>query len=207
MKHLVSRSRWLLVAALSALLAAPASFAASAALGEAAPDFTLPDSHGNQVSLTDHKGKTVILEWTNHDCPYVRKHYNGGNMQALQQDMTDRGVVWLSVISSRPGSQGYVEAAEANELTASRDAHPTAVLFDPAGDVGRAYGATATPHMYVIQPDGLLAYMGAIDDKPSSRASSLDGAHNYVRAAMADLDAGRPVADPQTTAYGCSVKY
>lgn len=197
----------LATACLLAIASLPTAMANSATLGETAPEFSLPDSHGNTVSLSSQRGKTVILEWTNHDCPYVRKHYGAGNMQALQKEMTDQGVVWLSVISSRPGSQGHVEAAEANALTESRDAHPTAVLLDPDGDVGRAYGARTTPHMYIIDAEGQLVYMGAIDDKPSARKSSLDGAHNYVRAAMSDLDAGRPVAVAQTTAYGCSVKY
>lgn len=188
------------------LLFAQTSFAAPS-VGQPAPDFSLPDSYGKTHELADYLGKTVILEWTNHDCPYVRKHYESNNMQTLQKEMTDNGVVWLSVISSRPGSQGYVEAAEANELTASRSAHPTAVLFDPAGDTGRAYDARTTPHMYIIDPQGELIYMGAIDDQPSARASSLEGANNYVRAAMEDLKAGRKVETAQSTPYGCSVKY
>src|SRR5262245_33466218 len=125
--------------------------AAQARIGGAAPAFTLTDSNGNSVSLADFKGKLVVLEWTNHDCPYVRKHYGGQAMQGLQKKWTTRGVVWLSVISSAPGEQGYVTPEQANKLTVDRGAHPTAVLFDPKGSVGRSYGATVTPHMYVIK--------------------------------------------------------
>ena len=126
----------------------------------------------------------MVLEWTNHDCPYVRKHYETGNMQALQKEATEQGIVWLTIISSAPGTQGYVSAGEANELTSSRRAIPTAVLFDPTGTTGKTYGATNTPHMYVIDKTGVLVYMGAIDDQPSTRKSSVQGANNYVRAAL-----------------------
>lgn len=194
-----------LLAAGSLLLAQ--TLLAAPSIGEPAPAFSLEDSYGKTHKLADFLGKTVVLEWTNHDCPYVRKHYESNNMQTLQKEMTDQGVVWLSVISSRPGSQGYVEAAEANELTATRSAHPSAVLFDPAGDTGRAYDARTTPHMYIIDPQGTLVYMGAIDDQPSTRASSLEGANNYVKAAMEDLKAGREIQVAQSTPYGCSVKY
>jgi len=192
--------------ALTWLALAQTSLAAPS-LGKPAPDFSLPDSFGNTHELSDYAGKTVVLEWTNHDCPYVKKHYKSNNMQTLQKELTDQGVVWFSVISSKPGSQGYVEADKANELTTSRSAHPTAVLFDPAGDTGRAYGARTTPQMFIIDPQGTLVYMGAIDDQPSARASSLEGANNYVRAAMEDLKAGREIQVAQSTPYGCSVKY
>ena len=172
-----------------------------------APEFSGLTTSGETVSLADLKGKTVVLEWTNHDCPYVRKHYGSNNMQALQKETTADGVVWLSVISSAPGTQGYVEAAEADELTASRDASPTAVILDPEGTIGKAYAARTTPHMYVIDPDGVLRYKGGIDDKPSSSKSSIEGAYNYVRAALADMVAGNAIADPVTRPYGCSVKY
>lgn len=185
----------------------PQAASANLNVGESAPDFVLTDSHGETHALSDYRGRTVILEWTNHDCPYVRKHYGGDNMQALQKEYTDQGAVWLTVISSKPGAQGYVEPEKANELTETRDAHPSAVLLDPAGDVGRAYGAKTTPHMYIVDTEGTLRYQGAIDDKPSARPASLEGATNYVRAAMADLEAGRPVQTAETTAYGCSVKY
>lgn len=180
---------------------------ANPVVGEAAPDFDVVDSNGDLHSLSDYLGQRVILEWTNHDCPYVRKHYGSGNMQALQQEAVDAGYVWLSIISSAPGQQGYVSGEEANALTASRGAVPSAVLLDPAGDVGRLYDARTTPHMYVIDEVGTLRYMGAIDDQPTTRRSSVDIANNYVRAAMANLEAGEDVATTETTAYGCSVKY
>jgi len=183
------------------------SAVANPIVGEVAPDFTLIDSNGEEQTLSDYLGQRVILEWTNHDCPYVRKHYSTGNMQQLQQDMTEAGVVWLSVISSAPGRQGYVSGEEANDLTASRGAFPTAVAFDPEGNVGHAYDARATPGMYLIDEAGVLRYMGAIDDQPTTRRSSVEGATNYVRLAVADLDAGGEVQIPETTQYGCSIKY
>jgi hypothetical protein len=137
----------------------------------------------------------------------VRKHYESGNMQALQKEITAQGVVWLTLISSSPGTQGYVSPKQADGLTASRKASPTAVLLDPTGVVGKAYGATNTPHMYVIDKAGLLVYAGAIDDRPTTRHADIQGAHNYVRAALADMAAGRAVQTPVTRAYGCTVKY
>lgn len=193
--------------ALFALLSFVSFAQASVSTGETAPDFSLTGSDGKTYQLSDYRDKTVILEWTNHDCPYVRKHYEFGNMQSLQKKFTEEGVIWLSVISSRPGAQGYVTADQANQLTKTRGAQPTSVLLDPKGDVGRMYGARTTPHMYIIQPGGKLVYQGAIDDRPSARKSSLQGANNYVLAAMDDLKAGRAVQVAQTSAYGCSVKY
>lgn len=192
---------------LAVMLFSPTAWSAALSIGQMAPQFSLPDSDGKIQSLKDYKGKTVILEWTNDGCPYVQKHYDSNNMQSLQKEMTDKGIVWFSVISSKPGAQGYVTGDKANQLTSSRNAHPTAVLLDPAGQVGRTYGAKTTPHMYIINPEGKLVYQGAIDNKPSARASSLNGATNYVRAAMTDLNAGQPVKVAETTAYGCSVKY
>lgn len=188
-------------------LAFGASASARVTTGEPAPDFSLPGSDGKQYTLSDLRGNKVILEWTNDGCPYVRKHYSSANMQGLQKQTTEAGVIWLSIISSKPGSQGHVDAAGARQLTESRDAHPTSVLLDPAGDVGRQYGAKTTPHMYVIDEQGKLVYQGAIDDKPSARQSSLQGARNYVLAALDDMAAGRPVQQAETTPYGCSVKY
>ena len=207
MTQALSTARSTLAAALTAaaLLAGPVS--AAPTVGEAAPAFTLPDTLGTVHALEDFAGKTVVLEWTNHDCPYVRKHYESGNMQATQRDATGDGVVWLSVISSKPGSQGHVSPARADELTATRDAAPTAVLPDPAGDVGRAYAARTTPHMYVIDGDGTLVYMGGIDDRPTANIADIDGATNYVRNALAALDAGAQVDPAVTRPYGCSVKY
>jgi len=181
--------------------------AAVAKVGETAPAFTTTATTGQGVSLADQRGKIVVLEWTNHDCPYVRKHYESGNMQALQKEITGQGVVWLTLISSSPGTQGYVTPKQADELTSARKANPTAVLLDSTGVVGRAYGATNTPHMYVIDKAGLLVYGGAIDDRPTTRRSDVQGAHNYVRAALEDMGAGRPVQTPVTRAYGCTVKY
>ena len=175
--------------------------------GSVAPAFTLASAGGGKTSLADFKGKTVVLEWTNHECPFVKKHYSSGNMQKLQKEAAGAGVVWLTIISSAPGEQGAVSAEEANRLTASRGATPAQVLFDPDGKVGRAYGARATPHMYVIAPDGKLAYLGAIDDKPGTDVAEVQGARNYVREALAELSSGKPVSAPQTRAYGCAIKY
>jgi len=189
-----------------ALVGVPRAHAAPS-VGKAAPAFTTASTAGPSVSLADLRGKLVVLEWTNHDCPYVRKHYDTGNMQTLQREAVGQGVVWLTLISSSPGTQGFVSASEANELTEKRKAAPTAVLLDPTGAVGKAYGATNTPHMYVITREGVLAYMGAIDDRPTSRRADVQGANNYVRAALAAVAAGQPVATPITRAYGCTVKY
>jgi peroxiredoxin len=189
------------------ILASPAWAAGVAKVGETAPVFNAAATSGRSVSLADQRGKIVILEWTNHDCPYVRKHYDSGNMQTLQKEITAQGVVWLTLISSSPGTQGYVSPKEADELTASRKANPTAVLLDPSGAVGKAYGATNTPHMYIVDKAGLLVYAGAIDDRPTTRRADVQGAHNYVRAALEDMAAGRAVQTPVTRAYGCTVKY
>jgi len=180
---------------------------ATPTIGAPAPDFTLVDSNGTEQSLSDYLGQRVVLEWTNHGCPYVGKHYGTGNMQSLQREVTEAGVAWLSIISSAPGRQGYVSGEEANNLTATRGAYPTAVLFDPDGHVGHAYDARTTPGMYVIDEAGILRYMGAIDDQPTARRSSVEGANNYVREALADLDAGREVQIAETQQYGCSIKY
>jgi len=192
-------------------LLAPARVAADtsaqARIGASAPNFTLTDSNGRSVSLADFKGKTVVLEWTNHECPYVRKHYGGRNMQALQKKWTAHGIVWLTLISSRPGAQGFVQGLEANKLTQEREAAPTAVLLDPQGGVGRSYGALVTPHMYVIGGDGTLVYMGGIDDKPSTRLEDLKTAKNFVDAALSELAAGQPVSVKISRPYGCTIKY
>jgi peroxiredoxin len=181
--------------------------AAQVRIGAPAPAFTLTDSNGRMLSLAELKGKTVVLEWTNHDCPYVGKHYRGNNMQALQKKWTEQGVVWLSVISSGPGKEGHVSPQQANKLTADRGAAPTAVLLDPTGKVGRAYGAKTTPHMYVINGEGTLVYMGGIDDKPTARLKDLQGARNFVDQALSEIAQGKPVSVSSSRAYGCSVKY
>lgn len=206
--HAITRpSRFLLPAVVAALLVAAAPATAGPAVGKPAPDFVGTDSAGKAQRLSDYRGRTVILEWTNHECPYTVKHYKSGNMQALQKDTTKDGAVWLSVISSAPGEQGYVEADRANELTETRAAEPSAVILDPEGTIGRLYAAKTTPQMFVIDADGTLTYMGAIDDEPSNWGSDPLNAKNYVRLALADMDAGRPVAEPSTRPYGCSVKY
>ncbi len=176
-------------------------------IGAPAPDFKAVDSNGRTVSLADFKGKTVVLEWTNDECPFVLKHYNAASMQATQKKWTAKDVVWLSVISSAPGEQGFADGAKANRLTTDRGAAPSAVLLDPAGDLGRIYKAQTTPHMFVVKPDGMLAYMGGIDDKPSTNAADLKTAKNFVDAALADLAEGRPVAVASARPYGCTVKY
>jgi peroxiredoxin len=175
--------------------------------GAPAPAFTGTDTKGVQHALAAYRGKIVVLEWTNHECPYTVKHYATGNMQALQEAATRSGTSWLTVVSSSPGTQGYVDAAAADRLTASRSAKPTAVLLDPAGQIGRLYDARTTPHMFVIDGTGMLAYMGAIDDRPTASLASVRGARNYVREALDALAAGRPIPVTSTRPYGCSVKY
>ena len=196
-----------LLAAAAGLALLASSAVAAPKIGEPAPEFRSVDLQGAERSLAEFRGKTVVLEWTNHECPYVRKHYESGNMQSLQKAATGEGVVWLSLISSPQGAQGHVSAPEAKQLTESRDAAPSAVLLDPEGKVGRLYDARVTPHMYVIDAKGVLRYAGAIDDKPTSNPASLQGASNYVQAALADVAAGRPVATSTTRAYGCTIKY
>lgn len=191
----------------SAALTAPDLPALAAQTGMPAPAFTGTDTKGTEHTLADYRGKTVVLEWTNHECPYTAKHYTSGNMQALQSAATGSGVVWFSVISSRPGTQGYVEAAEADRLTTGREAHPTAVLLDSEGQIGRLYEARTTPHMFVIDGEGTLVYMGAIDDRPTASLASVEGARNYVREALDAVAAGRSIAVASTRPYGCSVKY
>ncbi len=180
---------------------------ATAVVGKSAPDFNLPAADGKTHQLADFKGKYVVLEWTNHQCPFVVKHYGSGNMQALQKEFTGKGVVWLSVVSSAPGKEGYVDAAQAQQLTAERGAAPTAVLLDADGKIGQAYGAKTTPHCFVINAQGVLIYAGAIDDRRSADAADIPGATNYVRAALEEAMARKPVTVEATPPYGCSVKY
>lgn len=186
---------------------APTPAEARADVGARAPDFSAPDTTGAVRTLAEFAGRTIVLEWTNKDCPYVRKHYNSGNMQALQRAAAADGVVWLTVLSSAPGEQGHLDAAAAAANIRATNAAPTALLLDPEGTMGRAYGAQTSPHMYIINSEGRIVYQGAIDDRPSADPATLEGARNYVTAALADLEAGRPVETPQTVAYGCSVKY
>lgn len=192
--------------AAGSLLLSPQAGAAARA-GDSAPAFAALDSNGKTVSLADFAGKTVVLEWTNHDCPFVKKHYGAGNMQSLQKEAVAQDVVWLSVISSAPGKQGHVDGARANELSTTRNAAATHVLLDPQGVMGQAYGARTTPHMYVITGDGKIAYQGAIDSKSTANPADIPGATNYVRDALAAVRAGRQPAVTTTAPYGCSVKY
>jgi len=194
-----------LVLAAALFLTAPAY--AEPAVGQPAPDFTATDSNGTSHKLSDFKGKTVVLEWTNNECPFVVKHYGSGNMQSLQKAATAEGTVWLSVISSAVGKQGHVDGAKANELTKTRDAAPTAVLLDEKGEVGKLYGAKTTPHMFIIDKEGVLVYAGAIDSNPSPRESDIKDATNYVRQALDEIKAGKPVSVASTKSYGCGVKY
>ncbi len=185
-----------------------ALFAAEAPkVGAAAPGFTLPDSNGKTHSLGDFKGKYVVLEWFNPGCPFVVKHYKSENMQQLQKEFTGKEVVWLTIDSSAEGKEGYLSPADANKQMADWKMKPTALLLDPAGKVGQDYAATNTPHMYVIDPEGKLIYSGAIDDKPTANANDIDGATNFVKAALTEAMAGKPVSTATTRAYGCSIKY
>lgn len=181
--------------------------AATAKVGEPAPAFTLLDSSGKSRSLAEFAGKTVVLEWTNHGCPFVKKHYGAENMQAQQRAATADGVVWLTVNSSAPGQQGHVDGAGAEKIRAEAKAAQTAYLLDPQGTAGRAYGAVTTPHMYLIDAEGTLRYAGAIDSIPSADVEDIAKATQYVPQALAELKAGQPVSVALTRPYGCSVKY
>jgi cytochrome oxidase Cu insertion factor (SCO1/SenC/PrrC family) len=179
---------------------------AAAAGGQVAPAFQLANANGEQVSLADFRGKTVVLEWTNEDCPYVKKHYSGA-MQALQKEAVGDGVVWLTIISSAPGEQGFVEGDRAKNWGQRFNAGFTHLLLDPTGATGKAYGAKTTPDMRVIDGEGRIIYAGGIDDKPTNKVEDLAGAKNFVRAALDDQAAGRPVATAFAQPYGCSIKY
>ena len=181
--------------------------AAYAEVGEPAKDFTLKSAAGKEVSLSDYKGKVVVLEWTNTGCPFVKKHYGSGNMQKLQKDAAAKGVVWLTICSSAPGKQGNLSAADASKLVAEEGAAPAAYLIDEDGKVGQLYGAKRTPEMYVINKEGTLVYHGAIDDKKSPDPADIASSKNHVVAALDEVLAGKPVSTPKTEAYGCSVKY
>jgi peroxiredoxin len=185
---------------------AAATPVAAPVAGQAAPNFTLVDADGTQRSLADFRGKTVVLEWTNEGCPYVKKHYTGA-MQALQREAVADGVVWLSIISSAPGTQGHVEGEAARQWRARTNGASTHLLLDPTGQVGKLYDAKTTPDMRVIDGDGIVRFVGGIDDRPTNKPEDLEGANNFVRAALEDLEAGRAVRTPFATPYGCAVKY
>jgi len=176
-------------------------------VGEAAPEFQATDSNGQAHKLSQYRGKFVVLEWHNNGCPYTRKHYESGNMQRLQKEWTGRGVVWFTVISSAPEQQGYVTAQQENDYLKRMNAVPTAALLDPQGDVGRLYSAKTTPHMFIINPAGVLIYDGAIDSKPTTDQADIASAKNYVSEALAEAMSGKPVTTPTSRPYGCSVKY
>ena len=176
-------------------------------VGNAAPDFTGTDSNGKTQKLSEYRGKYVVLEWTNNGCPYTQKHYESGNMQALQKEWTAKGVVWLTVLSSAPGEQGYMTASQENAYVGKEHAAPTAVLLDPTGVIGHAYEAKTTPHMFVIDPAGRLIYAGAIDDHATTDPEDIKSSKNYVSDALSASMAGKPVATSYTRPYGCSVKY
>ncbi len=176
-------------------------------IGQPAPDFTGTDTFGMSHRLSDYIGKTVVLEWTNTECPYVGKHYSTGNMQAMQKAAAAKGIIWLTIASSAEGKQGYTTPEQANEYIKANNAQATARILDPSGEIGGLYEAKTTPHMFVINPEGLLVYEGAIDDDPKFKKDGMRGARNYVIAALRAIDAGQPVEVTQTQPYGCSVKY
>lgn len=204
------RHRTLGALALAATLTAPVAIAGQETapqIGEAAPTFTLPDTYGAQHALEDFLGEWVVLEWLNYDCPYVRKHYSSGNIPGQQEKWTAEGVNWLAIVSSAPGTQGHFEPAQMNARSTSDGSNADAVLLDPDGVVGRMYDAQTTPHMFVIDPDGVLRYMGGIDDKPTSRIEDLEVATQLVDRALTELMAGEDVSIATSRPYGCSVKY
>jgi hypothetical protein len=181
--------------------------AADVTVGKQAPDFAVTDTQGRVRKLSEFRGKTVVLEWTSSSCPFVTAQYQSGNMPALQRWAAEQNIVWLSVVSTHPSRRDYLEPAKAEAFELGRGAKPTAILMDGDGKLGRSYGARTTPHMYIVAPDATLVYAGAIDDQPSYDASVVKGSKNFVRAALEDLGAGRPVAVSSTRPYGCSVGY
>ncbi len=196
------------------LLTAVATFAAGVIyaadvppVGATAPEFSLPDSKGETHSLTQYKGKYVVLEWFNPECPFVKKHYGSGNMQKLQEEYTSKGVVWLTIDSNAPGTEGNITPEQAQKIMRSWKTHQTALLLDPESKVARSYGAKNTPDMIVINPEGKIVYEGAIDSKPTPNPSDIPSSTNYVKAALDESLAGKPVSNPSIKPYGCSVKY
>ncbi|HEY6413804.1 MAG TPA: thioredoxin family protein [Edaphobacter sp.] len=192
---------------LSLVLTACALSALALTPGTRAPDFKGTDSNGVTHTLSQYRGKYVVLEWANKGCPYEQKHYLSGNMEALQKEWTDKGVIWLSILSSAPGEQGNVTPAEENKYLKTMHAAPTAAILDPTGEIGHLYQAKTTPHIFVIDPTGKLIYQGAIDDRPTTDLADVKGAHNYLNEALNAAMAGKPVPMSSTRPYGCSVKY
>lgn len=195
------------IVAVSAVVFAGKGPAPVVEIGKTAPAFTLTDTNGKARNLSDFSGKYVVLEWTNHQCPFVVKHYSSGNMQKTQKWAKDKGVVWLSIVSSAEGKQGYLTPDEANKLMKEKGFNSAAMLMDSDGKVGKLYGARTTPHMYVIDPKGTLIYMGGIDDKATPNVADLKEAKNYVIQALEESMAGKDVSVPTSRPYGCSVKY
>jgi peroxiredoxin len=190
------------------LLVTTALYAAeSPAVGGAAPDFSLPDANGKTHSLSDEKGKYVVLEWFNPECPFVKKHYGSGNMQKLQSEYTGKGVVWFSIDSNAPGYEGNMTSEQAQKIMKKWNTKQTALLLDPEGKAGRSYGARNTPHMFVINPEGKIIYEGAIDSKATPNPDDIASSTNYVKAALDESMSGKPVSNANTRPYGCSVKY
>jgi peroxiredoxin len=202
----MKRCTLVLLVLVTSLLTMPLLISA-ANIGDAAPTFSATGSDGKTYKLADYRGKYVVLEWHNNGCPYTRKHYESGNMQKLQKEWTGKGVVWFTVISSAPGTQGYVTADQENTYLSKMHATPTAALLDPSGDLGHMYNAKTTPHMIVIDPTGNLIYDGAIDDHPTPDQSDIAASKNYVDMALQDAIAGKRVELATTRPYGCSVKY
>ena len=202
----MQRRSFLSAAAAAAILMQGHAMAAPAVVGQSAPGFTLTDTAGKPVRLADFKGKTVVLEWTNPGCPFVRKHYQG-NMQALQKEAAAQGVVWLAINSTETASGDYLSPAQLARWMQDKQAAPTATLMDEDGVVGKAYGARVTPHMYIVNAQGVLVYAGGIDSIPSSRVDDIPKATPYIRQALGDIKAGKPLSVSTSQAYGCSVKY
>jgi peroxiredoxin len=197
----------LLLALFTAIITGALYASDSPPVGSAAPNFSATDSHGKPVSLADYKGKYVVLEWFNPECPFVKKHYGSGNMQKLQENFTSKGVAWLTIDSNAPGKEGSLKPEQANKTMADWKVHSTALLLDPDGKVGKAYGAKNTPHMFVINPEGKVIYEGAIDSKASPNPDDIPSSTNYVKVALDESMAGKQVSTPSSRPYGCSVKY
>jgi len=189
------------------LLAAASAAIANAELNKPAPVFSAVGADGKPVKLDAYKGKTVVLEWTNHECPFVQKHYESGNIPNLQKDAAGQGVVWLQVVSSAPGKQGHVDGATAQKLNGTRKAAPAGTVLDPDGKIGKLYGAQTTPHIFIVNADGQLVYKGGIDSIPTANQADLPKAENYVTSALKAISAGKPIEKASTKPYGCSVKY
>lgn len=204
----MSRKIAYFLAAMAMILALIGTSAMAAVeVGKPAPDFEAVDIKGQPFKLSDHKGKIVILEWSNHECPFVMKHYGSGNMQKTQKSALGMGAEWITIVSSAPGRQGHTDATQAAKILEETGSTPTAKILDESGKIGRFYGARTTPHMFVIDADGNLAYAGAIDDNSSPNPATIEGAKNYVLTALEEIKAGKPVSTPQTEPYGCAVKY